>query len=271
MMRARLFLHVASLEARKAMTYRVDFWIQAILGFAVGIVMPWFLWTAIFAESGQEEIAGFRFEGMVLYYVAIALLNKLIRGPDLLSAVSQDIYEGALSRYLVYPAGYLPFKYAQHVGWIAPFSVQLVLFGGVVLFFVPDPATAGLSWTGIVMAAPAIAVANLLFFLMSYPLQAVAFWADNVWSLGVLLRFAAGLLGGGMLPLALYPEWAHDALLWSPFPAVFHLPVSALLGRLSLAEWALGLAVGLGWCFVIFAIGQLVWRRGELRYTGVGI
>ena len=39
--------------------------------------------------------------------------------------------------------------------------------------------------------------------------KAVAFWADNVWSLMVTQRFVSALLGGAMLPLAVFPESAQ--------------------------------------------------------------
>src|SRR5439155_16248880 len=33
------------------------------------------------------------------------------------------------------------------------------------------------------LAAPAVLVANLLYYAMGFPVQSVAFWADSVWSL----------------------------------------------------------------------------------------
>ena len=270
-MRPRLFLHVLSIEARKSMSYRLDFWIQAVVGFAIGVAAPYFLWAAMFAESGSRTIGGFTLRGMVLYYVAVTLLARLVRGPDLVVDVANDIYEGGLNRYLVFPTGYVSFKYAQHLGVAFPFLIQLAIFGTATVAFVGDLDAIGITAGSATMAVASIAVANLLFFLLAYPVQAVAFWADNVWSLVVLLRFATALFGGAMLPLTLFPEAMQRVLFYSPFPCLFHLPVSALLGRVSPAEWAEGIAVGVFWCAVFAAVGRLVWRRGELSYSGVGM
>ena len=49
-----LFFHLVNLEARKLMSYRVDFWITMVVNLVVNLVVLWALWTAIFAESGAE-------------------------------------------------------------------------------------------------------------------------------------------------------------------------------------------------------------------------
>lgn len=266
-----LYLHVASLEARKAMSYRADFWINVVLSFFAQLGVVWYLWTAIFSTTGLTSIGGFTLPAMLQYYILVILLGKLVRGQEFAAGVSQDIYDGGLSRYLLYPVSYWSFNYAQHLGALLPALVQLVLFlallplaPGAVGAFHPGPVH-------LAMALLALGAGNLLYYLIQLPLQSVAFWADNVWSLSVLLRFVAGLLGGSMLPLDLFPAGARAALHWLPFRFLFDFPVAALLGRLSPADFAQGLALALGWCGLFWLLAKGVWRKGERSYTGVGI
>jgi ABC-2 type transport system permease protein len=267
----RLFLHVVGLEARKSMSYRVDFWVNAVVGFVAELLLAWFLWRAVFAESGRSVVGGYTLDGIVLYSVVVILLAKLVRGPAFDMGISQDVYDGGLSRYLVYPAPYLAFKYAQHVGSLLPALVQTAFFGGWFLLVQGLPADERVTPATVAMGLVSTAVANLLHFLLAWPLQAVAFWADNVWSLMVMLRFVTGLLGGGMVPLSLFPDWARAANELLPFRFLFAVPADALLGRVPPGEWAAGLAIALAWCGVLVVLGRAVWRRGDLRYTGVGI
>jgi ABC-2 type transport system permease protein len=269
--RAALYLHVASLEARKAMSYRADFWINVVVSFFAQLGVVWYLWTAVFRTTGQATIGGYSLPGMLQYYILVILMGKLVRGQEFSAGVSQDIYDGGLSRYLLYPVSYWSFNYAQHLGALLPAAVQLVLFlallplmGGGVGDFHPGPAQ-------FLMALTALGVGNLLYYLIQLPLQSVAFWADNVWSLSVLLRFVSGLLGGSLLPLDLFPPGARAVLQWLPFRALFDFPVAALMGRLSVADWALGLTVALGWCGLLWLLAKGVWHKGERSYTGVGI
>ncbi len=270
-MNGRLFRMLISLEARKLMSYRGDFWITAVANLIATVVVHWFLWRAIFSTTGAETLRGFTFEAIMVYLIGVNLIGRVVRGADLQLEIAGEIYDGGLSRFLLYPTRYVAFKYAQHLGAILPEVVQMFLFAGGLIAIFGLPADAGFSVGTIAMTIPALWVGNLLYFLLSVPLQFVAFWADNVWSLGVLLRFISMLLGGAMLPLAMFPEEAAHALRWLPFVACYEFPVRVAMGELTGAEYLVGLAAGLGWCGVVALASVPVWRKGQLGYTGVGI
>jgi len=270
-MTVRLFFQVFSIEARKLMSYRADFWITAVVSFIAQLGVAWFLWDAIFSVSKGKTIGGYGFDAMVLYYVLVTLVTRLVRAQQLETDISQDIYDGALSRYLVFPTDYVGFKYAQFLGNAVPSVVQLVLFLGLYALVLPMPDDVTVTATSIVMACASVAVANLLFYSLTVPFQLVAFWADNVWSLGVMLRFVTAFLGGAMIPLDLFPEWSQRILDFLPFKYLFYFPVVTALGKVTPAEWGQGLLVSLSWCLITVGVSKLVWRRGMLVYTGVGI
>ncbi len=270
-MTPRLFLSTFGIETRKLMSYRVDFWLSAVIGFVVHVAIAFFLWRAIFDASGSERVGGYDFESMVLYYVLVSLFGKVVRGPEFPSDVSQDIYEGGLSRYLVYPTNYFLFRYAQHLGNLAPALVQLALFGTLcpIVLAVPDGFAPGFG--AIAGTAAALLVGNALHYLLMLPVQLVAFWADNVWSLAVMMRLVAMLLGGFLVPLSLFPGGAEEAARFLPFPYLFHFPVEIVMGRLSPLAWAEGMGIALAWCGVLALVSSAVWQRGKLVYSGVGI
>jgi ABC-2 type transport system permease protein len=250
------------------MSYRVDFWLNALVAFLAELGVSWFIVAALFAASGQPLLGGLDRHAMLVYYIAVILVGKIVRSMDMEHAIAGDIYDGSLSRYLLYPVGFATFKYAQQLGALVPSILQLVLFGAWVPFALGLPET--VSVASIAMGVAAIALANLLHFLVLYPIQLVAFWADNVWSLMVAHRIVAGLLGGALLPLALFPAWSKPVLAALPFPYMFAFPVDALLGRLPPLAWAQGMAVALAWCAAMSVLAVLVWRRGTLQYSGVG-
>ena len=266
-----LFASVVSVETRKLMSYRADFWIHTVVAFSAELLIAYSLWQAVFAATGRQRIGGFTFGGMVFYYVAAILVGRLVRGQERQISSAQDIYDGSLSRYLVYPAPYLGMKYAEHLGALLPALLQVLLFGVAAALVLPAPPDTTVSIGSLAMAAVSVALANLLWFLIRYPIQAVAFWADNVWTLNVMVRFASEMLGGLLLPLSLFPEPLQKILLLSPFPYLFYCPVMTLLGRVPVGEWARGVAVVVLWCAALAWVGGRVWRRGERVYTGVGI
>ena len=265
----RLFWSMAGVEARKRMSYRVDFWLNAVVGFVTELGVAWFIVLAMFAGGGR--IGGFTRDGMLLYFVAVILVARIVRSSDLEWAVADDIYQGALSRYLLYPANYGILKYATQVGALLPALVQVVLFGAWVPFVLGIPEGVQITPATAAMCLGAIAMANLLHFMSCLPLQLVAFWADNCWSLLVAHRIVASLLGGLLLPIALFPDWSQTALAALPFRYMFAFPVDVLLGRVTAGEYAAGLGIAAAWCAILAAVSAAIWRRGTLQYTGVGM
>ena len=270
-MNPALFLHLMSIESRKLLSYRVDFWLTMIVSLVVQVVVVWTLWTAVFTESGKEIVGGWDLQGIFAYGIFAFLLGRIIRGGDLQMAVASEIYDGSLSRYLIYPCNYCWTKYAQQLGNIFPDILQSLLMALVILPFLGTSSTVDLNMTGILMTVPTLFCAHLLFFIMGLIPQMVAFWADNVWSLSVMIRMVTMLLGGASIPLSLFPESLQNVLAWLPFRYLFEFPTLVLLGRIGFEEWALGLLSCLVWCGVFLIILLPVWRRGTLRYTGVGI
>jgi ABC-2 type transport system permease protein len=259
------------MEARRRLAYRADFWVNAFLAFAAELGIAWFLWQSIFAESGKSEIGGRNLDDTVLYYVVVLLVAKLVRPPfGGGGEVSEEIYSGALSRFLVYPVGYFPFKYAQFLGSLLPVLIQTVLFGAAFPFLLAD-ARVHIGPASFAMGFVSLLVANFLHYLMGYAIHAVAFWADNVWNLFVGLRLVTGIFGGVVLPLSVFPDGVREALYATPFPYLFSEPVAAVLGERSVGAWATSLAIGVAWCGGFALVAAAVFRRGRLRYTGVGI
>lgn len=272
-MTPRLFLFVFTMEVRKMMAYRANFWIGSLASFLVNISVLYFVWEAVFRESGKHIIGGYDFQGIVAYYVLVLLLGRLVRGMEYGSVanISDEIYQGTLSRYLVYPTNYFLFKYAGHLGLLVPAVIQLAVVGGLSTTLLDLGGILSLTPARAAMAVAAVLLGNLLNFLMLWPIHAVAFWQDNVWSLEVMLRFTVSILGGFMLPLSVFPAWSHATLSLLPFRYLFGFPADLLMGRVSNAEWAQGMVVCCIWCAVFGVLSRVVWRRGCIQYTGVGI
>ena len=269
-MSLRLFLRIVATEAKKRLTYRVDFWLQAFVVFGVEAMLAWCIWRAVFVESGAPRVAGLDFDGAVLYQVSAILVTKLVRGSEFSDQISDDIYTGGYSRYLLYPLPYFGFKYASQLGAQTPAALQFVVFGTLAPIVITS-AVIGVAPAGVAMAIPSLLAANLLYYLMSLALQGVAFWADNVWSLMVAQRLLSAVLGGSLFPYDILPDGARRVFDVLPFRWLYADPVETLLGRRDPVAWAIGLAIALGWCAAFALLGRVVFRRGRLSYSGVGI
>ena len=256
-------------EMKKVFSYRVNFWLQYVFQLIAEIGVAYFLWTAIFVSTGSDNIGGYDLAGMINYYVFVALLGRLIRGREAFS-VSTDIYEGGLTKFLVFPANYFFFKLTEHLAFMTLSLFQLLL--GLLCFILifDFNASAFLTFSGLTMGLGLGVLASLFYFALLCTIELVAFWADNVWSLTVMTRFILGFFGGLLLPITLFPEWAQDLLYYTPFPAMASMPIRLLTGELGFNEFLSGVLTLSVWSIPLALIMFLVWRRGIYQYTGVG-
>ena len=262
--------HAFSLEFRKNLSYRADFWIS-FLGSAAGeIAIAYFLWKSIFSWQQTATMGGFTFSGLMFYYVLVPFLSRLVRGNEF-NFVSQEIYDGTLNRYLVYPIPFFGYKYVQNAAQSLVFALQMLftLLVLVKIFGVPE---------GVVIAPGSVAagliaafIGSYVYFCMTSVLEMVAFWADNVWSLVVMLRLTSALLGGSMIPLTLFPAWAQNLSHWLPFEWLFWFPVRTVLGQVGPQQWGRGVLMLLLWGAALTTVMLWTWRRGTKEYSGVGI
>jgi ABC-2 type transport system permease protein len=270
-MSPKLFFNIVSMQARRQMSYRADFWLLTIFGFLAQVGVVYFLWDAIFRESGSASIGGFTFQEMILYYVLAILIGKFTNVAGVEGSFSIDIYDGSLSRYIVYPTNYLLFKYAQKCGETFPAFIQFVLLSVIAVYVVGIPDTFNVTPLSALLFAGSVLMAFTMFVFVTCPIEGAAFWADNVWSLNVITRFTVQLLGGGMLPLTIFPDAVREGLMWTPFPYIVFEPVRVLLGEVSPAAWLQGMSICGAWMAFVLLVTSLVWNRGYESYTGVGM
>jgi ABC-2 type transport system permease protein len=268
-MSLRWVTHVYSVELRKAFAYRADFWVQVVASVATELAIAYFLWKAIFDHRGVSTLGGYTFAAMMLYYLLGNMTSKVLVGPEY-GFMSTEIYEGSLTRYLVYPVSFFVYKFSAYFAKasVAMFQMLIMLTAFLAAFGLPeDSHVTGVS---VAMGMVTVSAATLLYFSVASILEMVSFWADNVWSLMVMLRFSTMLLGGGVLPLSLFPDRYRELLEVLPFHFLVSFPVGTFMGRFTPGQWVIGLAGTFAWSALFLGIGGLVWKRGTMQYSGVG-
>jgi len=269
-MNHRWLLQVYSTELRKVLTYRFDFWVNFLVSIFAHVAVAFFLWRAVFDFNKTETLQGYTFAGLMFYYLMVPMVDKIVYGTGL-GFVSRDIYDGSLTRYLIYPVSFFKYKYIQHIANTTIFILQLLFTIFMFFQFFGRPADVALSPSSIAMGISAALFSGFLSFFIFTSIELTAFWADNVWTLVVMLRFCISLMGGTLVPLAFFPEGWREALRFLPFPYLVAFPIECFMGKVGLINWAMGLAIILAWSAVFFLILNFIWNRGKYRYTGVGI
>jgi ABC-2 type transport system permease protein len=257
-------------EIKRILSYRIDFWLQFVAGVLIQIGLAFFLWQALFERRGGVEIGGYGFRGLMFYYLMVPLVDRAIRGPEM-SFIAPEIYEGTLSKYLIYPVPFFLYKFVTHFAQSFAFLFQFLLTLTVSLLIFGNPPEFRIGVGSMMMGIGAMASATVLYFSLSSIFECFAFWADNVWSLLVMLRLVIFFLGGGMVPLSMFPEGMVHILDYTPFPYLTSFPIRCLVGEIAMGEFLAGILKIVVWSALFAVIVRRFWRRGLLVYTGVGI
>ena len=198
------------------------------------------------------------------YYVALLLVQLLTVSYEH-HTLANRIYAGSLTHELVKPIPVVTVFW----GW-AQASRFWHLIIGLPLIAVLWWASGGLDWRDVALAMPAIVLAIMMRFLMTWSLALTACWsqqAHGAVGFGETLLF---LLGGVAVPLSLMPAALEPVARALPFAAMLGFPADVASGGLNGSEIALGYLLQVAWLGVFAWLAGAMWRAGLPRFAAVG-
>ncbi len=264
-----------SIEER--LVYRGDFALGTLMRF-LPIITQIFLWGAIFAAieassaaaSGQAQIAGYRYEDFVAYYLLTMVSRAFSSMPGLASGIARQIRDGEIKKYLVQPVDLIGFLLLGRVAHklvyygvaIGPFALVFWLCRD---FFPGWPSAT--AWSAGILSL-------ILCFLLGYFLEAcmglVGFWWLEVSSLLFVYMLFSFFLSGHMFPLDMLPEPWRTLVELTPLQYLAYFPAAVLLGKIEGNELAIGLAVEAAWVVFFIVLSRVLFFYGTRRYSAYG-
>lgn len=262
--------HVVAMELRKILAYRTDFWITFLGQTLIQLLVARALWQMIFATQGVTEMKGYTLEMMTLYYLIVPIGMRMLTGENI-GFLAREIYEGTFTRYLLYPLSVFQYKTLTYLTYSLFYAIQLLIIYSLFRTFIAESPFTIWHFGNLIIGVLLFFLASMTYVMMALLIEMISLWADNIWSLVVMLRFFTSFFGGGLIPLTFLPEWTQQALTWTPFPYLISLPARTIMGLSTLPEIGQGAFVLFIWFMIFIGCVKLVWRQGQHKYTGVGI
>jgi ABC-2 type transport system permease protein len=191
--------------------------------------------------------------------------------------IRDSIRSGAVVYELCRPLDLYGLWYARAIAWrTAPMllrAVPMLVFAILVLPAVgfeewalglPHDAASGMMWLA------TFAGELLLSCAMSTLLHISLMWTISGDGSRVLLTSVTTLLGGMVIPLPLFPDWAQPILGALPFAGLMDLPARVYTGHIAGAAAWTGLLVQLGWTLALIWLGRAILARGTRRLVVQG-
>ncbi len=264
----RWWPYLVASEIRKILAFRSDFWITFLGQALIQILIARALWQTIFESTAKQVMKGFTLESMTLYYVIVPLGSRMLTGENM-GFLSREIYEGTFTRYLIYPISFFHYKTITYLTYSAFYGLQLGL-----IFILYQAFHGGISFQVILNLLNGIfffMMASFVYANLSMLIELLSIWADNIWSLMVMVRFLVFFLGGAYVPLDFFPGIMNQILQFTPFPYVVGLPVMVTMGLTSMKDQIIGCGVLLLWAIIFGILSRFIWKKGQYQYAGVGI
>ena len=255
-------------EIRKILAFRTDFWVTFIGQILIQILVARALWESIFESTGSKVMAGFTLETMTLYYLIVPIGSKMLTGENL-GFISREIYDGTFNRYLIYPISFFEYKTVSYLTYSAFYGLQLVL-----IFLAYNFLQDRLSWEiglDLGIGVTVFMVASFAYLNLAILIELISLWADNIWSLMVMIRFFCFFFGGTYIPLTFFPEFMQEILKFTPFPYLVSLPIRSTMGVATGTEIGTGIVFLIFWAFLFRWMAKILWKKGQHHYAGVGI
>lgn len=257
--------HAFNIEARQILAYRWEFWSGFLGQTFIVVTVSYFLWSSIFKNNQVEEMQGFDLKMIILYYLMAHVLFKMQQG-FATGFFSRDIYYGTLNKYLLYPFSPTLLKFASYCAYSAFYYCQFIIlvlfhkfsFGNDIIF------------SNFVIGSFVMALGVICYFFLSAIIEILAFWADNIWSIGILLKTFIQFFGGYLIPLSFYPEYLQNFLSYTPIPYLIYYPIQIFLGKSSIPLSQIFTVLSF-WTLLSFVLFRIIWIKGNKQYTGAGI
>ena len=265
-MKLKSFIFYTSIELRKILTYRWEFWFNFLGRTSLVILISYYLWSHIFATQNTDQMQGYTLPQLLIYYIIANLISKGLIGSNI-GFIASEIYQGQLNRYLLYPTSYFFLKMAEYFSHSLFYFIQLLIF--LCLFALFGYWT--FSPLSLLQITILFLIATFCYFQISTCVELLAFWVDNTWSLMILVRFLFTFLGGLMVPLPFFPQWAQNLIEYLPFSHMIFLPTQALMQGLALSTFLQSCLILISWSLLFSLSAQYLWNKGRYQYSGVGI
>ncbi len=262
MKKERAFIDVS---LKNVIAYRAEVWYWFVLNL-IPLFVTAYLWLAVYKDS--KTVAGYTLSMMVTYYLVIFFIRRVSSAPTFW--LSELIQQGGLSAFLLKPYGFIKYAFIQTItNQLSSFILSLPLIA-LVMYLLRSYLMFPISFIYVLLFIVSVVISIFLSLIIGLLLGSIAFWVTETGSLFYSYSTIVGFLGGGALPLDMFPSGVRTILYYLPFQYLFNFPLQVYLGDLTLVQVFDGLLLGFVWLVLFSILLNIVWRRGLRVYGAYG-
>lgn len=262
------YLHILALHFEHILEHRA----RSFVWFLVSLFNPLLFilfWSGAF-QNRRDLGSGWTFSYLTSYYFLLTIASAFLTAHVEEDIAEFDIAQGELVKYIMRPFSYYWSKFCEEIHYrvlqgmygVIVLIIFFIAFGSFVKFS-HDPLIILLS-TGVVIQA------LFLFFTFKMIIGLTAFWMVEVRGLFQVMEATLAIFAGYIMPIELFSHSLSNIAYLMPFSYMIYFPVVAFLGRLNASELIKVLLIQLAWLIFFIVVYKIIWKKGLLKFSGVG-
>ena len=255
---------LAGMVAKSFLAFHWSAWVR-ILQSGIGMVVFIYFWRAVYGSAAS--LAGLSL-ATTLGYIMLARIFQPLGGFQMVGEFGYQLRQGGIAQLLVRP---LDIQLAYYVDGLANLALDLARQVPVALLAL---LVFGLRWPTDPAAWGIFIVSALLgrsvLFCLDWILACITLYTTNGWGLSLALLGLTAFLGGGLMPLAMMPDWLRLIVQNTPFAQAIYVPIGLLSGLTPLSEAPRLLAIQLVWLAGMAVLSRLIFAAAIRRITVQG-
>ena len=260
----RGYAALAGMETKKFLVYHWSVVVELIKNLIATVVFVYF-WRALYANTAS--IAGLTLDA-TLAYILLARIFQPLGNFILVGEFGRQMHEGGIAHIQLRPLDIQLAYYAQGLASVlVALGRQLPVALVALLVFHLRWPTDPTAWAVFILSA---LLGRSVLFCFDYILGCVAFYTTSAWGLGFAVFGLSLFVGGGLVPLAMLPDWLRQIVLNTPFAQAFYVPISLLSGVAPLSEAPRLLLIQFLWLLGLAPLSRLVFAIAIRRVTVQG-
>lgn len=262
----RKYIEIIKMSIKNNSAYKFDF-AFFVIATLVSMSVFYFVWSAIYLYNNAETLGGLTLQQMITYAVVSMIIAPVIFNTTD-RWIYSDINQGGITTVLTRPVKIQSYIFFRDCGNnILSFLIQSIpaLVIAYVVFKISIPSL--LSFAAFFVS---ILFSVLISFSLAFFVWLSAFWTEKSDGIRRFKEAVVGLSSGFLIPIYLFPLWIQPVFFLLPFQAMFNIPLSIFIGKISGTQIIFALLQQMFWCAILLFLGHLIWKRARMKYTAHG-
>ena len=177
--------------------------------------------------------------------------------------LSNLIMSGGIAYMLVRPVDQHRFWVCRDVGGRFVGAVMRLVPMVAIQFVLPRELRMSLpdGWLSMLQFITSLLIGCVCLCELMSIIDAVTMKTLDKRGISAILSLTMMTFSGNVIPLTLFPDGLQTLIRYQPFAQALDAPIRMYQSCASLPEWALIVAVQVGWIFILRAVGRAMWQK----------